>query len=67
MLTTYKEFYTGIITLTKWPARKYPTERVKFTEDVDNTENELIESAHFNIEEQIYMFMVNCFSLHIKG
>ena len=26
-----------------------------FTEDVDNTENELFESAHFNIEEQIYM------------
>ena len=23
-----------------------------FTEDVDNTENELFESAHFNIEEQ---------------
>ena len=24
------------------------------TEDVDNTENELFESAHFNMEEQIY-------------
>ena len=24
------------------------------TEDVDNTENELLKSAHFNIEEQIY-------------
>ena len=24
------------------------------TEDVDNTENEPFESAHFNMEEQIY-------------
>ena len=26
-----------------------------FTEDVDNTENEPFESAHFNMEEQIYI------------
>ena len=30
-------------------------EELDITEDVDNTENELFESAHFNIEEQIYM------------
>ena len=26
-----------------------------FTEDVDNTENELLKSTYFNMEEQIYI------------